>query len=220
MISAFCLHFSADTCPTLYHLQSNISAGCLWIIESLWGRMVIMKIYSHQSAGDAKVLEKKVAGCEWIVWRIDTRFLKNLTKIFNLYYCRWIFICLRKRLLDVNGLYEGQTQDIKKTTKIFNLYYCGWIFICKHSSHSDIKTHEHNVHFLWINIYSANEMYTKSTQGSFTLSNDTTIRQFTKFRDCSNWSLLTAIVFQTVTIHPWWKKENQTCPPCLIYYGK
>ena len=29
--------------------------------------MVILKRYSHQSAGDAKVLEKKVAGCEWIV---------------------------------------------------------------------------------------------------------------------------------------------------------
>ena len=115
------------------------------------------------------------------------RTQKNVTQIFNLYYCRWIFIYLRKRLLDVNGLYEGQTQDIKKNmTKIFNLYYSRWFFICKHSSHHDIKTHEHNVHFLWINVYSANEMYTKSTQGSFTLPNDTMIRQF---GDCSNWSL-------------------------------
>ena len=35
--------------------------------------MVIMKRYPHQSAGVAKVLEKKVAGCEWIVCRTDTR---------------------------------------------------------------------------------------------------------------------------------------------------
>ena len=122
------------------------------------------------------LLEKKAVGCEWIVWRTDTRYKK------------------------------------KNMTKIFNLYYSRWFFICKHSSHRDIKTHEHNVHFLWINIYSANEMYTKSTQGSFNLPNDTMIRQF---GDCSNWSLLTAIVFQTETIHPWWKEENQTWPSLL-----
>ena len=105
--------------------QSAWEKGCWMWMDCMKDRYEMKKRKKHVTQifsllqVNFYLLEKKAAGCEWIVWRTDTRYIKNMTKIFNLYYSRWIFIC-------------------------------------KHSSHRDIITHEHNVHFLWINIYSAN----------------------------------------------------------------